>query len=175
VLGSLTLRVVQPWIVDNKLIGFLELGKEIDHIAPLLKTILGVDLIFSTNKLHLSNLGFQGEVYNSFLEKHETLGSEIKIDSTFNVTPPWMDKFLKSINEHPSSASEVSIKNQFWAGYLHPLSGVSQIRLGNVYLLQNISQQKESLNRFFIILFLAGLVLAVSLSFFHRKHLSNAE
>ena len=44
-LGTFTLRVVVPWYKDNQLIGFLELGEEIDHITEEVHGILGVDLL----------------------------------------------------------------------------------------------------------------------------------
>ena len=36
-LGTFTLRVVHPWFIDGILAGYIELGKEILHIAPLIK------------------------------------------------------------------------------------------------------------------------------------------
>jgi hypothetical protein len=51
--GTLTLRVDMPWKVDGELIGYIEFGKEIDHIVPSLSSTLGVDLlvIVETGKL----------------------------------------------------------------------------------------------------------------------------
>ena len=44
--GTFTLRVVEPWFLNGKLMGYIELGEEIEHITPYLKKILDVDLIF---------------------------------------------------------------------------------------------------------------------------------
>jgi signal transduction histidine kinase len=44
-LGTFTLRVVVPWYKDSQLIGFLELGEEINHITEEVHGILGVDLL----------------------------------------------------------------------------------------------------------------------------------
>ena len=41
-LGTLTQRVVLPWRFDNKLIGYLELGKEVGHVVEEVSEILGV-------------------------------------------------------------------------------------------------------------------------------------
>ncbi len=43
--GTLSLRVDYPWIVDGKLIGYLELGKEVDGFMPTLSNILGVEVL----------------------------------------------------------------------------------------------------------------------------------
>ncbi len=44
-LGTFTLRVVLPWYDGETLIGFLELGEEIDHITNEVHRILGADLL----------------------------------------------------------------------------------------------------------------------------------
>jgi len=44
-LGTFTLRVVLPWYDGETLIGFLELGEEIDHITDEVHRILGADLL----------------------------------------------------------------------------------------------------------------------------------
>jgi len=41
--GYLTLRMVSPWVIDGKLVGYVELGKEIENIVGELKKIIGVD------------------------------------------------------------------------------------------------------------------------------------
>jgi hypothetical protein len=52
-LGTFTLRVVTPWFSHGTLIGFIELGKEIDHLAPKLHDLTDMDFIFAINKKHL--------------------------------------------------------------------------------------------------------------------------
>lgn len=39
---NLTLRVVIPWVVDNKLIGYIELGEDIDKVVEKLDKILNI-------------------------------------------------------------------------------------------------------------------------------------
>jgi hypothetical protein len=48
--GTFTLRVVTPWWVDGELIGYIELGEEIEHFTPRVKDIFDVDLLFVINK-----------------------------------------------------------------------------------------------------------------------------
>lgn len=58
-LGTFTLRVVTPWISKGKIQGYLELGKEIEHLVPQLKKITGLDLIFAVNKSLLSRQNWE--------------------------------------------------------------------------------------------------------------------
>jgi diguanylate cyclase (GGDEF)-like protein/PAS domain S-box-containing protein len=42
--GTFTLRVVMPWYHQGKLLGYLELGEEIDHIVTKLRNLLKLDI-----------------------------------------------------------------------------------------------------------------------------------
>ena len=52
-LGTFALRVVHPWQVDGKLVGYLELGMEIKHITQLIKRTLNVELFVLIEKKFL--------------------------------------------------------------------------------------------------------------------------
>ena len=58
-LGTFTLRVVHPWYIGDTLVGYMELGKEIDHIAPAIKQVVGVDLIFLIEKQFLQRQNWE--------------------------------------------------------------------------------------------------------------------
>jgi len=54
VLGTLTLRVVSPWYSnEGNLIGYLELGMEVDHIIDQLQKLLGYDIDLFIQKKYL--------------------------------------------------------------------------------------------------------------------------
>jgi diguanylate cyclase (GGDEF)-like protein len=54
VLGTLTLRVVSPWYSnEGKLIGYLELGMEIDHVIEQLQKLLSYDIDLYIHKEYL--------------------------------------------------------------------------------------------------------------------------
>ena len=57
--GTYTLRLVYPWRVDDKVIGYLELGKEIQRITPSLKSILNVDVALLINKRFVTRAGWE--------------------------------------------------------------------------------------------------------------------
>jgi two-component sensor histidine kinase len=52
-LGTLTLRVVQPYYDEKGLIGYLELGEEIDHLIPKIRDITGAEIYISIKKKYL--------------------------------------------------------------------------------------------------------------------------
>jgi len=52
-LGTFTLREVHPWRIGGEVKGYLELGMEIGHLTPQLKSCLGVELLFAVDKARL--------------------------------------------------------------------------------------------------------------------------
>ncbi|MCW8917717.1 MAG: EAL domain-containing protein [Gammaproteobacteria bacterium] len=50
VMGTFTLRVVMPWYHQGELIGYLELGEEIDHIINRLRQLLQLDIYLFIRK-----------------------------------------------------------------------------------------------------------------------------
>ena len=87
-LGTLTLRLVQPWRVDGKLIGFIELGKEIDKITPILDHILNLQLVFTIDKQFLNRqLWEEGK---KMLNKHadwDSFPGFVVVSTTFRQLP----------------------------------------------------------------------------------------
>ena len=57
-MGTFTLRVVMPWMKDGRVIGYLELGKEIDTIYSDLEEVLEVDVFVFLSKALLDRDGW---------------------------------------------------------------------------------------------------------------------
>ena len=52
-MGTLTLRVVMPWRQGDELIGYLEIGVEIEHLIDEIRNSVGIDLLAVLDKRHL--------------------------------------------------------------------------------------------------------------------------
>jgi len=53
-LGTLTLRVVTPWVIKGRIVGYVELGEEIEHISKEIHRILNIDLLVLVYKKFLN-------------------------------------------------------------------------------------------------------------------------
>ncbi|MFA4968686.1 MAG: ATP-binding protein [Sulfuritalea sp.] len=49
-LGTLTLRLVMPWLRDGRVIGYLEIGEEIEHLIGEIRESLSVDMLVLVDK-----------------------------------------------------------------------------------------------------------------------------
>jgi signal transduction histidine kinase len=53
-MGTLTLRLVMPWRQDGELLGYLEIGEEIEHMLDEIRHSLAIDLLVLVDKRHLT-------------------------------------------------------------------------------------------------------------------------
>jgi hypothetical protein len=53
-LGTFTLRVVQPWFREGRLLGFVELGHEVEHVVDVLRRTFDIELCAIIEKRFLS-------------------------------------------------------------------------------------------------------------------------
>ena len=58
-LGTFTLRTVTPWLDDGRLIGYIELGEEIDHVVSGLRDLFGLELFVFVPKNRLKREGWE--------------------------------------------------------------------------------------------------------------------
>ncbi|MFI5379106.1 MAG: EAL domain-containing protein [Tepidisphaerales bacterium] len=83
-LGTFTLRYVRPWKQDGKVIGYLELGMEIEHVAGELAEDMDLDLVTSIRKEYTTRKNFeagrqmfgfagQWDAHAGFVIAHQTL------------------------------------------------------------------------------------------------------
>ena len=52
-LGTFTLRVVRPWRRNGELIGYIELGEEIEHVYDQVHRTTGIDFLLTIRKQHV--------------------------------------------------------------------------------------------------------------------------
>lgn len=53
-MGTLTLRLVTPWRQDGELLGYLEIGEEIEHLLDEIRLSLAIDLLVLVDKHYLT-------------------------------------------------------------------------------------------------------------------------
>ena len=139
--GTLTLRVVRPWVINGKIKGYLELGREIEHITTELRNILGVDLIFLIHKEHLNQ--------EKWLEGMKMLGrrgswgeiaGHVVIDSTLPSIPQPVKEYISlSHNKKETLIRDVNIGNKTYrAGFLF-LKDAQGKKVGEIIVLHDFT------------------------------------
>ncbi|MBU0680364.1 MAG: ATP-binding protein [Proteobacteria bacterium] len=154
--GTFTLRVVQPWYVDGKLIGYIELGRDIKNLTGSLKDILGMELFVQINKRHLDRQKWEEGLW---MTGRTGNWDEDKKHIIFDRTMPELPKELGKYLDLPHEAKvglmfRVKMGNSTYRGGFLPLRDARGKELGEIIALRDCTEELSS--RTMLILFVLG-------------------
>lgn len=167
--GAFTLRVVSPWQIDGKIAGYIELGKEIDHIAPTLKKVMDVELLFAVRKEFLNR---------ELLEESEAervtaagkidwdhLPDHVMIESTMGGEPPLVSEKLQHNDEEHGGGEffELDLGKRHFRGAFTPLLEVSGRDVGEFIILKDTTEAYVIYNRLTDIIMILFAVVSLVL------------
>lgn len=167
-LGTMTLRLVQPWRVNGKLVGYIELGKEIDQITPIFKHILNLEMVFTVEKKHLDRkLWVAGETMLSKPGKWEQFHDFVVVSSTFRQLPEGLGGEISShFASHDKELFNANHENRIYRGGAIPLVDAAGFEVGDIFVFANYSDISSSRNLFIILILLSILTLTVFYALF---------
>lgn len=149
---NLTLRVVYPWFVEDKIIGYMELGKEIDYFTPELAKLAHSEVIFTINKELISKNNYQKWLSKSKNNtKFEELSNYYIIDSSLTKHSKDLKKFL----DNDKDLKNISVDNYMKHYHVNckPFLNVNGEEIGKMYILNDMSTEFS---------FLSSLVFKIS-------------
>lgn len=173
-LGTMTLRAVQPWKIDGKIIGFIELGKEIDHITPLLKRIMGLDLVFAIEKKFLNReLWEEGLLMLNKSGSWDDFSDYIITSSTFMKMPATLNKNLSSHREeHNRNSFDVYHNGKVLRCGVIPLYDAAGVEVGDIFAFADYTSITSNRNLFIFFAtfcFIMAVIFWIFLSLYFKK------
>ena len=160
-MGTFTLRVVRPWRVNGRLIGYLELGEEIKHFLPRIKDLAGVDLIVTVDKAHLDRASWEGGMRmlgrRSEWDRRDDF---VVLDSTVPVVPEELEPTLHL--RHPEHAGKIvgaSAGSTAYRGGFLSLIDAGGRDVGDLIALLDVTKDEHALH------VALGIVIATALVF----------
>jgi diguanylate cyclase (GGDEF)-like protein len=171
---NLTLRVVSPWIVDGVLIGYIELGKEIDLITKEYSDFTDKDIIFTINKELISEDNFNTWKNKNFRNRYYyDMDNFYVIDSTIDEIGTELQKALNEkrilVNKFVQDNNEKYFLN---SKYYFDVNGKN---VGKIFVLNNVTRQFEDL---YMIIFKVTVVVSILLSvmiWYYFKYIKRTE
>jgi signal transduction histidine kinase len=168
--GTFTLRVVQPWKIQGKLVGYIELGKEIDHIGPAMKKILGVELFFVIDKKFLSR-----RAWEEGLRMIEQPGDwdkfpdvVIAYQSIEAIPPNFISALSSSHEEHTGLIFKTKISGHNYRGGFLPLVDAGGNSVGDIIILNDTTEDEaSSMMSLLMQIAFCGVVIILLFSFFY--------
>jgi len=167
-LGTFTLRVVRPVFVNNTLIGYLELGKEIEDILERILEGNHLELAVVIRKDVLDRTAWESgmEMLGRAFEWDRYAG-KVLIYSSFAHFPTECDAFVRRVQ---SADGNVTWKTKFdgksWRVLAVPLADASGAEVGNLILLDDVSEAHAVLGRLIAVLAVAATILLAGLFVF---------
>ncbi len=164
-LGTFTLRVVYPWIQDGELLGYLELGEEIEHLTPRIKEITGVDLVYTIDKSFLRK-GTGEKDLEGASELAAGLNSFdqfVVIEKTLPSLAPELERFLAR-NHLQSNSDNIPVDGRILSVRVQPLRDVAGREVGSAMVIFDITRISSETRK--TMLTISGIILGVCLFFF---------
>lgn len=145
-MGMLTLRVVQPIIVDNELIGYIEMGKEIEDVLHQLHFQSDVELFLVLNKDILDRSAWEEGMRLLDREPDWNLLKNQALIYTTDQKIPYaisdkMNYWLGSEHIHDNPDTEVYVEGSTYRIAMTPLKDVSGKAVGDIFILHNVTNE----------------------------------
>lgn len=175
--GTFTLRKVHPWFVNGELVGYIELGEEIEHITPRLKETLGADLVLLIDKSHLNRGDWEeGLKMMGRNGNWELIPQRIIADSTISEIPP---KFLEltglSDDRHEACFASATFGDSIYRAGCVPLTDAAGRKVGKILVIKNITEEEAQLRVLLAAITTLCLVVGAAMVSFFYIHITRIE
>jgi signal transduction histidine kinase len=178
ILGTYTLRVVVPWYdTGNQLIGYIELGEEVDQILRKLKEVTHTDFLVTINKEFLQRDRWeQGMAMLQRPADWGLLATRVIINQTIDVIPHALEKkifwdYQNDAHYHTDTADN----HKSYQIKAFPLYDVAENRIGDFVMLLDISPERAGFVNFMLRIGAFSLLLCLALFTFSFKTLGRMD
>jgi PAS domain S-box-containing protein len=167
-LGSFTLRYVRPWKQDGIVIGYLELGVEIDNIGTHLANEMNLDILTFIRKDCTTRENFEvGRQIFGFPGQWDAYPDLVMLHQTTPVLPEDLSSWLENSHSQTTELDMANIrlgKRRFACGVI-PLFDVAGRNVAKLISLRNVTTEvAETRNSLISVLGLAALLFGGILS-----------
>lgn len=171
--GNFTLRVVRPWRVDGEVIGYLELGKDMEHIIPKLKQITANDLFFWVDKSLIKR-----EYWRKGLEDKgrsgnwDELAQWVVVDRTLRELPEKVREYVQSdYKGQDGSLFTMSLYGRSYRVGLIPLKNFGGIEFGEIAVMHDVTDEVKSFMALLIFVGVSCLIGGAIIVYFSYLYL----
>jgi len=148
-LGTFTLRVVQPVFADGLLVGYVELGKEIEDVLSPLHSRSGLQLVVTIRKEHLNRKNWEDGMRLLSREANwDRLPQSVVIYASQDRLPEALvssgDHDTAGQHAHSETEREITFQGKDWRVSASPLQDASGKEVGNLLVMREITTVKAA-------------------------------
>lgn len=167
-LGTFTLRAVLPIWEQGKLLGYIELGEEIDQIIQDMQRIFKVNLWVVIDKQYLHESDWlSGMKILGRKAGWNNLPNKVIVSQTLNALPSGLTNIL-SQQKNGLSSENIKLEDgtQYYQGRILPLLDVGQRKVGGMVILRDMTQRIQSTWDTVVIISSSSLLIGIFLFIF---------
>ncbi|MCK4274911.1 MAG: PAS domain S-box protein [Phycisphaerae bacterium] len=164
-LGTFTLRVVRPVFDGDTLIGYMELGEEIEDILAGIRGEWSFELAVTIHKTSLDRAKWEtGMAMLGRESDWDRYSNEVLIYCSLPRFPPECDHFIsEEAHDYCDVTAEAEFDGKSWRVLLSPLEDVSGAQVGDLIILSDVSEANAAFHRLLVVASGGVLVLLVVL------------
>jgi hypothetical protein len=138
--GTLTLRVLVPWRTgDSRLIGFIEMGREIGPLIDAVHRVLGVDVLMLVKKEMLDRDKWEeGERLSGRQDSWDEMGALVTAAQTLQSIPTAVGLVLEN-GPWRKGMTVIAASHRTLAVSVRPLVDLGNRRIGEMVILRDIT------------------------------------
>ncbi len=178
-IGTLTLRVVIPWFDGEKLLGYVELGREIENVVRDIKPALHADLSVFLDKSLLKRSDWEAGMSMLNRRPHwEQFADDVMIISTQDRLPDAVLPYVpiwRKIAEREHWQQFVSHDGQYFGLTLTPILDAKSRRVGALFVTQDVTEASRGMHKNLWLMIAACLLFGAMLFGIFRAILVRVE
>jgi len=170
-LGTFTMRVVAPWFDGEDLIGYLELGKEAEHVVEEMRELLDIRAYAFIHKKYVDKNDWE-EGLGMLGRKAEwgRFKESVNIGEAIEAMPPMLLKFLAD-EQLAGGGKSISVRvgaSTYRTGYF-PLFDVSKKEVGHISIMVDMTDAVYAFSRYVMMVIaicIFAMVIIILATFF---------
>ena len=145
--GTLSLRVDFPWVVEGQLLGYIELGKEVDSFMPNLSSILGVEVVLLVETRFLErNRWDEGQRLLGHQGVWDEIPGYVVVGRTIRGLPRNLERLLSGTREDDGEALfNVTYEKRHYRAGVTPLFTADGQEVGIIVAMKDFSAAEHSM------------------------------
>ncbi len=174
--GTFALRIVHPWTINGKIVGYIELGQEIEHITEELSNTLGVDVLVAVKKHYLERDKWEQGLQMLGRTGHwDELEDVVIVDRAGS---EWSSTVFESIRSSMNSAdifcSSPTGEHAYGVGSA-PLTDAGNRNVAQLFVYKSLEAEYASLKKLSVLLIVIGVGVGGILSGFFYWYLGSIQ
>lgn len=175
--GTFTLQAVRPWWIDGRLVGYIEIGEEIDHIIRALRNTLDVELVVVVDKSFLDQTHWEESMRMLGRTPQWDLSPHVAvIDHTLGRVPPELVAHLTDERDRRQNRLvRCKVDGRTYRSGITPLFDVSNRAVGDIIAMKDVGSLEASLLMLSSLLVALGTITATVLIALFRWYVGRIE